>query len=1096
MKKLIVFPLFFVFLSSFSQEKIPFIDVDEIVLSVAEAAQNEEYEKAFDLLNQISKNDSTYTSALVTKAYYQMALKQFDKAIEILDEGLASDSGDLKALFYQNKGVALANLEKHEEAVTLLDEGLKLFPKNHLLTYNRAVFLEKMGKLEAAVKGYKEAIILNPFYRKAYLQLGNICYKQERISQALMCFDMYLLLDPEAAGTFNVLKSVNHIVNAKNESKRDPNFQISADDEAFEDIDLILTNKIAMNKKYKIDNEIDIAFVRQNHVLFSQLEDFEGNGGFWDTKFVPFYKWIAENGYFDDFVYTSTYSIENEKFKKVIGKKTKNIIAFIELFNPKWTDIIRSNKMQWQGKEQEVSSYYNDYLQAMGKMDGDKTVGYWEFYNENGRLTGKGNFDEEGNRDGEWTWYNQFGRVRETGNYKKGKLEGESKVYHENGAIAVVGNAKNDAFDGEYKRYNDKGALLEKKQFKEGVLEGLYTSYFDVGEQLLEYHIPYKNDAIDQKATEYYANGDVFSEISFEKGVRQGLETKYHANKQKYAEINYVDGELQGSYKKFYANGNAMEVGQSLDGYFNGPWKTFYDDGTIQSEFTYAKGKLDGKYTYYDTDGKLYYEYVYRKGEIIAYKFYSKDGAIRKEAKKKGGEFYYEGHASNGNITSEGLYDISGGKKGVWKFYTSNGVLREKGNYDDNKAEGEYVTYYMNGEKKSVSNYKNDSLTGYYAGYHISKKLREQGWYKNNEAHGEWRQYAVDGTLQTINFYHRGKLHGNQKYFNGNGELYRIAKFNYDEIEADTYFSKNETPIETITYIGKTGAYTLETHHQNKKIESRTQYVNGVKHGKYEYFDFYGNKITTGAYLNGIVDGEFVWYYPNGTVSSKITYLNGKKHGDYVSYYENGQVKSETHYDNGLENGVWKKYYDDGTLESTAEYKDDEFHGRRDFYSPTGKLQLTRFYNGGQIIGYSYLNTDGEELPMIPIVNETAKVKAFYDNGKVSREFEYKNGVFVNGYKAYYYNGQLESDLTYKLGEYHGLNTEYYADGTIKKQEEYYFDHLHGTAKEFYKNGKLKKETTYLNNKKEGPSKSYDSDGKLTKSEIYFNNEVSTSETF
>lgn len=1095
MNKILV-PLFLFFsILSYCQEKIPFIDIDEISTSVTKASQNGEYEKALEMLDQINKNDSAYTSVLVTKSYYQLALKQYDKALANIDAGLAIDCGDLKASLYQNKAVALLSQEKYEEALKILKEGLQFFPKNHLLAYNRAVTLEKLERLKEAVKAYEATIILNPFYKNSYLQLGNICYKQERISQALMCFNMYLLLEPDADNSFKIINSINNIVGAKNENEQDSSFQISEDDEAFDDIDLILSNKIALNKNYKIDNEIKVALAKQNHVLLDQLKDFEGNGGFWDTKFVPFYRWILNEGHFDQFVYTILYSIENEKFKKVIEKNTKKIISFIELFQPKWAEIVQLNKREWQGKEEELTFYYDDYLKAIGKMENDITIGYWEFYNVNGRLTGVGSFDDQGNRDGKWTWFNELGKIKETTNYKNGKLDGENNYFHENGEKNVVSSYKDDELEGEYLRYNNRSALLEKKLFNNGKLDGLYLSYFKLGSEIIEYNIPYINGLVDKTAIEFYANSDVYSEISFDKGFRNGFEKKYHSNKKVSSEINYVDGDLHGSYKTFYSNGNPIEVGQSLEGYYNGPWKTYYSDGALQSDFSYDKGLLNSTYVFYDKDSKLYYEYEYRKGDLIAYKFYDKQGEIVKEAKKKGGEFYYEGYAPNGNMTSEGMYDISGGKKGEWKFYTSNGVLSENGNYSDNNAQGEYTTYYKNGKKESISKYKNDSIVGYYVDYHKNGKLSAQGWYKNSLRHGEWHNYHIDGTINSINYYHSGKLNGAQKYHNGKGKVSRITKYKYDVLYSDEFLDEDGIVFETLLYGDKKGKYTLQLKYNNGKVERSVDYVNGVKHGNYNYFDFYGNKITSGKYLNGNIDGELIWYFKDGSIESSMNYVNAKKHGPYLSNYENGQIESNGLYEFGNITGTWTNYYEDGIIDSVSEYKENEYHGRREFYSPTGKFQLVRFYNHGLLVGYSYLGKDSKEIPMIPVKNETVKITAYYDNGKVSREMECKKGDFVNTYKTFYYNGQLENEMTYNQGESNGLDTAYFSNGKIKKQQEFLFGNLHGIKKEFHPNGQLKKETPYVNNSKEGASMSYDLNGKLIMTEIYFGDDIISSQT-
>ncbi|HET8962751.1 MAG TPA: tetratricopeptide repeat protein, partial [Chitinophagales bacterium] len=238
-KKLIPPFLLFCFFS-FAQEKLPFIDFQELSKLAAESSQSGDYDKTLAIFNKVNKNDSAYCSVMISKSYYLMALKKYDEAIDMADKGIKKNCGDLRASFYINKGVALLNQKKYVEATEVFDEGITNYPKNNIFWYNKGVTLESQGEIEEAVKAYQTSIILNPFYRKAYLQLGNICYKQELVSQALMCFNMYILLEPDAENAFSILNSLDNILKNKNENSKNPSLIISKDDEAFEEIDLVI----------------------------------------------------------------------------------------------------------------------------------------------------------------------------------------------------------------------------------------------------------------------------------------------------------------------------------------------------------------------------------------------------------------------------------------------------------------------------------------------------------------------------------------------------------------------------------------------------------------------------------------------------------------------------------------------------------------------------------------------------------------------------------------------------------------------------------------------------------------------------------------
>ena len=1073
---------------SFSQEKISFVDYKEILEKIEKETDSE---KIVNLINTTNKNDSAYYSLLSTKSYYLLQLKKYEETIKVANEGMYQHHEHTKDIFFINKGVALSSLNRYDEALKNYNKGLKLYPKNHMLWYNKGYVLEIQGKLNEAIKAYKTTISLNPTYTKPHLRIGNIFYKQERITQALMCFNMYLLLDPDAAEAFTILKSLNNIVNAKNINKRDRNLRLDDADDSFEELDLILNSKLAMNKNYKTGNPINISLTRQNHAMIQQLKDFEGKDSFWKKTYIPFYKWIAKNNKFDDFIYTLTYSIENETYKKIIQKKTDEIILFLGELKTEWAKLVSKNNILFNGEQQEVTFEYADgQVNAIGKIQGDNPSGLWEFYNDSGRLTATGNFDNSGNKMGKWTWYNQFNKVKETAFYVNGLLEGQNLIYHNNGKKYVNANFKSDSLSGLYESFNNKGALEQRKYFKSSNLEGAYKSYFEVGEKLPEFYITYKNGEIDGEILEYYANGDLYAKSYYVSGKKNGLETVYHYNKKVSSEIAYENGVFNGSYKTYHANGQPNEIGQTIEGSYEGPWRMYYDDGTLKTTFTYKKGKLHDLYQYYDTDGKLFYDFVYRKGEIIAYKFYNKEGNVIKEDKKKGGEFYYVGFSPKGNKTSEGLYDISGGKIGDWNFYSDIGVLTEKGTFIEGKATNNYTNFYKNGDVEYIRPYKDGTLEGYYVAYHPNKQMSVQGWYKNDNQHGEWRYYYLDGTLKATNFYHKGKRHGAQNNYGVDGKLILTANYNFDHLIDEKYYGKDEKLFETVSYSAKEKEYNLEFKHFNQKTKIKTSYVNEVKHGNYEVLYFNGNKKITGNYLNDQANGLWTWYYENGNIESKAYYSSGKVHGKVINYYKNGKIQGDYTFENDLEIGTSIRYYNTGIVSSKNEYYNGKRHGKKSVYDELGKLQLIRFYNHGELIGYSYLDKNGTEIAMIPLERETGKIEAFFDNGKPSVIMEYKFREVINTFKSYSYNGEIENESPYLNGNYHGVIKEYFLSGKLKEETNYNHGEKHGKNIIYYENGNKKEELLFSNDLKHGMSYFYNKKGKLKMKKEYFNGKL------
>ena len=1089
MKKLFSLLLICAFTIIKAQEKIPFVDFESVIENVNQYASDKDYDKILEELDKISPNDSVYCSVLTSKSYYSIAKKDFNKALNVIDNGLKGTCDNSTKLYlYMNKGVCYANLNDYQSALEAYNEGLKLFPKNAKLWYNKGIAYENLKNIPEAIEAYQTAIYYSPLYKNAHLQLGNICYRQHLISQALMCFNMCMLIDPDSENSFEMLKSINNVLESTNENEKQENLQISVDDVSFEEIDLILSSKLSLNENYETGNEINIAFVRQNHALLNSLKNFKGNGGFWDKYYVPLFMWINNNNDFNNFIYATNYTIQNEDYKKIISKNESKLSPFLKQLYTKWYELIGVNS-KVSSNENKRLFYANKVLQSEGQQVDGKNVGEWLFYGNEGFLMAEGNFNDNGERHGDWKWFYDNGQTKEIASYKNGKLNGENFLYFEDGTPYIYANYTEDEFDGLYQYYLKNGALAQKKFFKNGNLNGLYTSYFKVGESLPEFHIEYENNQVKSKVIEYFAHGSIYSEIEFQNGVKNGKEITYYANGNKSFEAEYTNDVLNGTYLTYYTNGQIKLQGQTVNGNFEGSFKTYYYNGILENDYTFVKGSINGSYLSYDIDGKLFSKFTYKNGEIIAYEYYDKNEKIISSNKKKGGEFEFNGKHPNGNDNAVGVYDVKGGKKGLWKFYNRNGALSEEGIYEDDQPVGTHTAYHSNGEISTISNYLNGELDGYYQYFHVNGQLSTQGWYKGGLQHGEWRYYYIDGTLSSKQFFHKGELHGKQINYTVKGNIDFVSYYEYGMLISIDYHDMGGNIRTHINYLQEP-IQTIKTMHYNNITESETDLVNGLKHGNYKYYDFYGQLRLKGSYLNDLMNGTWTWYNKEGDIEAEENYLNGNRHGVSTYYHQNGQIENQYLYDYGMQTGEWKSYHQNGAFDVVTNHEDGVEVGKKYFYDISGNLQLIRHYNHGILIGYSYLNQNNEEIEIIPIVNETGKITAYYNNGKPSRTMEFKNGVFVNEYKSFYYGGQLKETFKYEKGEYHGLVKEYYENGQLHKTSTYIYGIKNGKFEEFYSNGTLKESKHYSNDVLHGEYNYYDESGNILKTEYYYNGDI------
>jgi len=195
--------------------------------------------------------------------------------------------------------------------------------------------------------------------------------------------------------------------------------------------------------------------------------------------------------------------------------------------------------------------------------------------------------------------------------------------------------------------------------------------------------------------------------------------------------------------------------------------------------------------------------------------------------------------------------------------------------------------------------------------------------------------------------------------------------------------------------------------------------------------------------------------------------------------------------------GTALEYSEKGVKIGEATYINNQAHGPRKFFGKEkGTLQLIRFYDKGKLIGYSYLDKEGNELPMIALPNGTGKIISYYPNGKIAREMTYEKGEIQGEYTAYYENGNLERKHNNVDDDYHGIAYTYYPDGTTKTETSYTYGYKQGLEKKYYPNGTIKQEINYKNDERSGKAQYYDEQGNKTKAEHYFDEEIVTSQTF
>jgi tetratricopeptide (TPR) repeat protein len=138
--------------------------------------------------------------------YYNAGIKllnsnEYERAIVLFDQALASDTtmirqSDALLYTYQGKSFALIQLNRYEDAVQTLDEGLKIYPKDFILWNNKGLALYNLGKYPDALKSYDTALSIDQNFTLSLINKGDTLYKMGRFADAVDAYSKANMTDP------------------------------------------------------------------------------------------------------------------------------------------------------------------------------------------------------------------------------------------------------------------------------------------------------------------------------------------------------------------------------------------------------------------------------------------------------------------------------------------------------------------------------------------------------------------------------------------------------------------------------------------------------------------------------------------------------------------------------------------------------------------------------------------------------------------------------------------------------------------------------------------------------------------------------------
>ncbi len=202
-----------------------------------------------------------------------------------------------------------------------------------------------------------------------------------------------------------------------------------------------------------------------------------------------------------------------------------------------------------------------------------------------------------------------------------------------------------------------------------------------------------------------------------------------------------------------------------------------------------------------------------------------------------------------------------------------------------------------------------------------------KGRYVDNIKEGQWIKLSSAKLVLKIENYKNGKLEGNVITFDGRGKL-----------ESRTEYREGIKHGEMYKY-DKTG----------RNIAESAKYKFGLLDGRVRLFYDNGRPQEDGSYKNGLRDGTTKWFDYKGKLIAEFNYKNGLFSGLQKTYYPSGKLKTEEVAEFGEPIGERKEYYETGKLKLKGEYKNGKRHGKWMKYSPDGSGATELIYKNGKL---------------------------------------------------------------------------------------------------------------------------------------------------
>jgi uncharacterized protein len=911
--------------------QVPIIGREALRQGVALHDKND-YRSAIETYLRVAPSDSAYANVQGELALSYWANEQYAEAAaaaqRALDLGMRSPSP------YATLANSQEELKQVDKALATFQAGLKQYPYSGSLWFNQAVTLATQAdKTAASAASFQRGLELRPMHPASHLQLAQLELNQGHQAHALMGLLTSLMLAPDGSRSKSTLIKAEQLSMGSLEVEEKDKRASTTPNDAFAELDQLLTSRVALRKDYRSPVNFQAAVVKQAQLLVEKfpLAQDAATADFWQRAYGPVVEVLRQDDNLTTFTYLILCSADDQKAAKWVKGNIPKVRKLLTAVRPKLELLRDFQIVTREGKPTRVEAWYYESgaLSSLGDARRDAAgkpsyEGFWQVFDDQGNPEAEGNF-ANGEKTGAWRYFHPDGQLLRECSYQNGKLNGPFRQYYDSGKLEVEATYRNGEPAGPAKIFHRCGTLREERSYNDaGQIDGPFVRYYTNGQ--VEERGTYRLDKTEGPVAGFFADGTPEGDVTMAGGQMNGESVTYFAGPGKRVErrATMLNGELNGLCTDYHPNGQVRETGTFSKGKRTGLWKTFYADGKLSMENNYDKdGKLHGVFRDYDVDGVAFAEITYDHDRVRKSVYFDKQGKPLQQNAVGSNESAVRGLRPDGTPYYTGAYR-QGQMYGEWTYAYRHGTPSERRRYQADKRDGVQETYHPNGKVNTRTTYVEGEKHGRYEQYAADGVLRQEGWFVHGQQHGPWRDYYPDGTLSEEYGFYQGGRNGLNRGFSPSGQL------------TSEVWTKATLPTHVIEY-DSTGRALSDVQLKPDADGYVLNYPSGKPRLRV--------KMNCGLYAGN------EWYYPSGQVEVTVAMRNGQRDGVYRRFSPTGKVLVEGAYLRGEETGEWKYYTAEGKLRKQGSFVDGGRHGEWTTYHPNGQVASLDVYRYGELHG-------------------------------------------------------------------------------------------------------------------------------------------------